>query len=91
MKVVSREMVIVNKLGLHARAATKLVRLANKFDAVISIRSGEQEVDANSVMCLMLLASQQGKTITVKAEGSDAEPALDAIENLIQNRFDEEE
>lgn len=91
MSTVSREMVIRNKLGLHARAATKLVRLANLFDANVSVRSGDQEVDASSVMCLMLLASQQGKTITVKAVGEDAEAALDAIENLIQNRFDESE
>lgn len=87
----SREMIIRNKLGLHARAATKLARLSNQFDARVSVRSGGQEVDASSVMCLMLLASQQGKTITVTAQGADAEQALDAIENLIQNRFDESE
>ncbi|MBA3987622.1 HPr family phosphocarrier protein [Aliidiomarina maris] len=91
MTPISREMVIRNKLGLHARAATKLVRLANQFDAVISVKQGTQEVNASSVMCLMLLASQQGKTITVNAVGKDAEKALDAIENLIQNRFDEDE
>lgn len=91
MTPISREMVIRNKLGLHARAATKLVRLANQFDAVISVKQGTQEVNASSVMCLMLLASQQGKTITVYAVGKDAEQALDAIENLIQNRFDEDE
>lgn len=87
----SREMNIRNKLGLHARAATKLARLSNQFDARVSVCSGSQEVDASSVMCLMLLASQQGKTITVTAQGTDAEQALDAIENLIQNRFDESE
>jgi len=91
MIVLSREMVIRNKLGLHARAATKLARLSNQFDARVAVRSGGQEVDASSVMCLMLLASQQGKTITVTAQGNDAEQALDAIENLIQNRFDESE
>lgn len=91
MSEASREMVIRNKLGLHARAATKLARLSNQFDANVFVRSGDQEVDASSVMCLMLLASQQGKTITVKAVGGDAEAALDAIENLIQNRFDESE
>ncbi|WP_194756236.1 HPr family phosphocarrier protein [Aliidiomarina indica] len=87
----SRQLLIQNKLGLHARAATKLARLANEFDARICIRQGEREVDASSVMGLMLLASQQGKTIEVSAEGEDAEAALDAIEKLIQDRFDEEE
>lgn len=91
MSEISRDMVIRNKLGLHARAATKLVRLANQFDAKIYVSQGEQEVDASSVMCLMLLASQQGKTIRVTARGNDAEAALVAIENLIQNRFDEAE
>lgn len=91
MKSISREVVIRNKLGLHARAATKLVRLANQFDAIVRIRSGEQEVDASSVMGLMLLASQQGKKITVQAQGDDAEAALDAIEQLIQDRFEESE
>ncbi|TRW50448.1 HPr family phosphocarrier protein [Aliidiomarina halalkaliphila] len=87
----SRQLRIQNKLGLHARAATKLARLANEFDARISIRQGEREVDASSVMGIMLLASQQGKTIEVNAEGEDAEAALDAIEKLIQDRFDEDE
>lgn len=87
----SRQLRIQNKLGLHARAATKLARLANEFDARISIRQGEREVDASSVMGIMLLASQQGKTIEVSAEGEDAEAALDAIEQLIQDRFDEDE
>ncbi|RUO30606.1 HPr family phosphocarrier protein [Aliidiomarina sedimenti] len=91
MSEISREMIIRNKLGLHARAATKLVRLANQFDAKVTLTQGTQEVDASSVMCLMLLASQQGKSIRVTARGNDAAAALDAIENLIQNRFDEAE
>lgn len=91
MSEISREVVIRNKLGLHARAATKLVQLANQFSANVTISQGAQEVNANSVMALMLLASQQGKTIVVNARGEDAEAALDAIEALIQARFEEEE
>lgn len=91
MSEISREVVIRNKLGLHARAATKLVQLANQFAAEVTISQGTQEVNANSVMALMLLASQQGKTIVVNARGEDAEAALDAIEGLIQARFEEEE
>ncbi|RUO26661.1 HPr family phosphocarrier protein [Aliidiomarina minuta] len=91
MSEISREVMIRNKLGLHARAATKLVQLANQFSADVTISQGSQEVNANSVMALMLLASQQGKTIIVNARGEDAEAALDAIEGLIQARFEEEE
>lgn len=88
---ISRDIVIRNKLGLHARAATKLVRLTQQYSARVCIKQGEQEVEANSVMALMLLASKQGKTITVTARGDDAEAAMDAIEALFQARFDEAE
>lgn len=91
MPLRSRQLQILNKLGLHARPATKLARLANEFEAKITISQEGREVDASSVMGLMLLASQQGKTIEVRAEGIDADAALDAIEELIQAHFDEDE
>lgn len=91
MTEVSRTVLIRNKLGLHARAATKLAKLASQFDAKITIGQGEKSVDASSVMGLMLLASQQGKEISVKAVGPDAEQALDAVTQLIYDRFDEDE
>ena len=90
MPELQRIMTIRNKLGLHARAATKLAKLSSQFKAKVTIEQGKQRVDASSVMGLMLLASQQGKEITVLAEGDDAEAALNAIEQLIQDRFDEE-
>ncbi|RTE86356.1 MULTISPECIES: HPr family phosphocarrier protein [Gammaproteobacteria] len=90
MAKLDRVMTIRNKLGLHARAATKLAKLSNQFEATVTIEQNGQKVDASSVMGLMLLASQQGKDINVTAEGNDAEAALDAIEQLIQDRFDEE-
>jgi len=86
---ITRELVIRNKLGLHARAATKLAQLTHQFDAQVRIRQGQQEVDASSVMCLLLLASGQGKTIEVSAEGPDADAALTAISQLIEAKFDE--
>ncbi|EGN74883.1 phosphotransferase system HPr (HPr) family protein [Idiomarina sp. A28L] len=91
MPNLTRKVEIRNKLGLHARAATKLARLASEFDAKVIIAQDGKEVDAGSVMGLMLLASQQGKHIEVKATGKDAEAALEAITTLVQERFHEEE
>lgn len=82
--------IITNKLGLHARAATKLVKLTQQFDAKVAIVQDGKEVDASSVMCLLLLASGQGKEIEVVARGSEAQSAVDAIATLIESRFDED-
>lgn len=90
MPSLSRTVTIRNKLGLHARAATKLAKLCHQFDASIKIRQDQKEVDASSVMCLMLLASQQGREIEVLTTGPDAEAAMDAVEKLIEDKFDEE-
>jgi len=88
---VSRTVTIENKLGLHARAATKLAQLAQTFDAVITIKQSDKSANADSVMALLMLASNQGKDVTVEADGSDAEQAVDAICGLISNKFDEAE
>ncbi|PTC00592.1 HPr family phosphocarrier protein [Thalassospira xiamenensis] len=88
---IQRTLTIRNKLGLHARAATKLAQLTHQFDAQIKVKQGTQEVDASSVMCLLLLASGQGKEILVTAEGSEAQDALDAVTQLIEARFDEDQ
>ncbi|RWU11173.1 HPr family phosphocarrier protein [Pseudidiomarina gelatinasegens] len=88
-EVIRRTVTIRNKLGLHARAATKLAKLSHQFDAKVTIVQGDQRVDASSVMCLLLLASGQGREIDVVAEGKDALVAVDAIANLIESRFDE--
>lgn len=90
-EVIRRTVTIRNKLGLHARAATKLAKLTHEFDAKVFIVQGEQHVDASSVMCLLLLASGQGREIDIVAEGKDAVQAVDAIANLIESRFDEEQ
>lgn len=86
-----KQILIVNKLGLHARAATQLVQLANRFDAQVTLKQGEKSASANSVLGLMMLESSQGKQVTVISEGKDAEPALGAIEKLIAERFNEDE
>lgn len=82
---------IVNKLGLHARAATQLVQVANKFDAKVTLVKGEKEADANSVLGLMMLESHQGEQVEIISDGEDAEEALEAIASLIDGKFNEEE
>ena len=82
---------IKNKLGLHARAAAKLVHTAARFKSDLKIRKGEEEVDAKSILGILLLAAGRGSVITVKAHGEDECEALDAIEKLIEAKFDEVE
>lgn len=86
-----KKLIIVNKLGLHARAATQLAKLANQFDAEITLKLGAKQASANSVLGLMMLEGNQGKEVCVISEGADAEPALLAIEKLIAEKFNEDE
>jgi phosphotransferase system HPr (HPr) family protein len=81
---------IVNQLGLHARAATKLVQLCRQFDARIELQQEGQTADASSVLALLMLASSKGKTLEVCTEGAQAQQALTAVVALINNGFDEE-
>ncbi len=81
---------IVNQLGLHARAATKLVQLCRQFDAKIELQQEGRTADASSVLALLMLASSKGKNVDVVTEGAQAEMALQAVVALIENGFDEE-
>jgi phosphocarrier protein len=85
----SRELTIVNKLGLHARAAAKLVNLASGFESEITIKRGRQKVNAKSIMGVMMLAAAKGVMIEVCVDGNDADEALAEITRLVQNRFGE--
>lgn len=87
----SHEVLITNKLGLHARAASKLAQLSQKFTATVTIELAENSADANSIMGLMLLAGAQGKTVKVIASGKDAEQALAEICQLFSDKFNETE
>lgn len=89
--IVSKELTIINKLGLHARAAGKLAQLCQQFTATISLELEDKKADANSIMAIMLLAGGQGKTVKVTAQGNDAPEALQAVSQLISDRFDEGE
>ena len=81
---------IINELGLHARAATKLVQLASRFGAHVELEKDGQRANAKSVMGVLLLCGARGTTLTVHARGDDADAAVDAIGALIADRFGEE-
>lgn len=81
---------ICNRLGLHARAAAKLVTLAATFSADVRIRARGREVSGKSIMGVLMLAAAQGTQVTLIAEGADEAEALDALCKLIENRFEEE-
>lgn len=86
----SQQVTIINQLGLHARAATKLVQLCQKFSAKVElVQDDGKTADAGSVLALLMLASSKGKTLTVTTEGPDAAAALQAIVALIDAGFDE--
>lgn len=86
----SAPVTIVNTLGLHARAATKLVQLCQQFSAKVTlIQDDGKSADAGSVLALLMLASSKGKTLTVTTTGSDAESALAAVIELINSGFGE--
>lgn len=81
---------IVNELGLHARAATRLVQLAGRYRAEVELEKDGQRANAKSVMGVLLLCGQKGAKLTVEATGADATEAVDAIGRLIADRFGEE-
>lgn len=87
---VSRELLIINKRGLHARASAKFVQTVEGFDAKISVSKDGMTVGGTSIMGLMMLAASPGCTVMVEADGADADAALDAIAALIADKFGEE-
>ena len=87
----SRDIEIINKLGMHARAAAKFVKLASTFESQIDIERAGRRVNGKSIMGVMMLAASKGSDVTVHADGNDANESLDQLEALINNRFDEDE
>jgi phosphocarrier protein len=86
-----RDVEIVNRLGLHARAAAKLVHTAGAYRSKITLIKDGEEVDAKSILGLLLLAAAQGSRVLLRTQGDDEGPALDAVCALIANRFGEGE
>lgn len=89
--MIAREIEIKNKLGLHARAAAKLVHTAARFKSDIKVKKGDEEVDGKSILGILLLAAGRGAVVTVRADGEDERAALEAVEQLIDQKFDEVE
>ncbi len=87
----SKTVTIINKLGLHARAAAKFVQVASGFGCEINIKQGSREVSGKSIMGVMMLAVGKGTEIEIIAHGSDASQALDTLENLVLDLFGEGE
>jgi phosphocarrier protein len=89
--VIRRQLTIINKLGLHARAASHLVKTASGFSSQIRVEREGASADAKSIMGLLLLAAAKGHTVTVTAAGEDEVAAMAAVEGLIRDRFHEEQ
>ena len=89
--MVKQSLTIINKLGLHARAAAKLTGVASRFSCHITLSTNDKTVDCKSVMSLMLLAASKGTDIEIVTDGRDDIAAMDAVVELINNRFDEAE
>lgn len=87
---ISKELLIVNKRGLHARASAKFVQLVEKFEAEVWVTRGGETVGGTSIMGLMMLSAAPGTTILVSAKGPQAQAALDAIAALVADKFNEE-
>jgi phosphocarrier protein HPr len=89
--MLQREVEIINKLGLHARASAKLTQVAGQFKANVWVTRNGRRVNAKSIMGVMMLAAAQGSTLVVETDGPDEGQAMDAVIRLIAGRFEEKE
>jgi phosphocarrier protein HPr len=89
-QIIERQFTIINELGMHARAATRFVQVANRFHADLDVEKDGQVVNGKSIMGVLMLVAAQGTVITVRARGDDAEQAMVALAELIGNKFGEE-
>jgi phosphocarrier protein len=89
--MLQRELEIVNKLGLHARASAKLTQIAGRYQSQVTLARAGRRVNAKSIMGVMMLAATRGSRVEVETEGPDEAEAMEAITALIANRFDEDE
>ncbi len=88
--MVSRTVTVVNRLGMHARAAAKFVHLASRFDARVRVTRDGREMDGKSIMGILLLAAARGSSVTITAEGPDEASAIEALAGLIASGFGED-
>ena len=87
---VTREMVVVNKLGIHARPAAMFVKTANRFECDVFVEKDGERINGKSIMGLMMLAAGPGSKLTVHADGADAARALSELDALLKRKFDED-
>ena len=87
--MVERTVQIVNKNGLHARPAAEIVKISSKFQSEITLVKDGMEVNGKSIMGVMMLAAECGSSLVMRADGADADAALDALATLISNKFGE--
>lgn len=85
--MITREAMIVNPLGMHARPAAEFVKVANRFRSKIAVRKDDVTVDGKSIMGVMMLAAERGSSLTISAEGVDAEQAVEALLQLVADGF----
>jgi phosphocarrier protein HPr len=88
--IMTKELMVSNKLGIHARPAAMFVKVANRFDCDIFVEKDGEKVNGKSIMGLMMLAAGPGSRLTVHAHGSDASAAIAELESLLHRKFDEE-
>ena len=88
--MLERELIVSNRLGLHARATAKLVQVLAPFRCTVTLQAKGREVNAKSIMGVMLLAAGQGTPITVRADGEEEAAAMEALSALFERRFDED-
>ena len=87
--MVKKDFTVLNKLGIHARPAAQFVKIANRFQSEILVGKDDEEIDGKSIMGLMMLAAGHGSIITVSAQGSDENAAIEALGGLIHRKFEE--
>jgi phosphocarrier protein HPr len=89
LSVIERDLEIINRLGLHARAAAKLVNTTGSFRAQVTLEREGEVVDGKSILGILLLAAAQGTRLTVRCEGDDEQAAMEAVADLVARKFDE--
>ena len=87
---IEKEITIINRLGLHARPAAMFVRIASRFRSEVWVAKEGEQINGKSIMGLMMLAAGQGSKLTIKCEGPDADRVMEELEELIQQKFNED-
>ena len=89
--MMEKKFTVKNRLGLHARPAALFVQTTSRFTSNVKVRKGSQEVDGKSIMGLMMLAAEEGSSVTIIANGADESKVIEAVGQLFENRFNEKE